>query len=173
MNICSWMIILSLFILPYLGNTKTSYLNFIGCYNVKLESYHMVVTTSVCAPLWCDDICEHTLTVLYHSHIIISYFRCNLLIKPYGIFTSLYRTISYLWIIYGYNLFLSISSLILSTLDLVSSPSVSTLDLIPSLSDQTLTTFQHNPWLSLVPSVGCRSVSTPWLHHKIWGQCCL
>ena len=47
MSILPCMNILHLFIVPYLGLNKTSDLKFIICYNVQLESYRMVVTTSV------------------------------------------------------------------------------------------------------------------------------
>ena len=49
-------IILSLSRVPHFGLTKTSELAFIRCHQVQLESYRMVVMTSMHAPSYHDDV---------------------------------------------------------------------------------------------------------------------
>ena len=63
MSIRSCMIIISLSIVSHFDLTKTTDLTFIGCHNVRLESYRMAVTSSVCASSWHDDANACTLTI--------------------------------------------------------------------------------------------------------------
>ena len=62
MSIRDRMIIITLSIVLHYCLTKTSDLTFIRCHNVRLQSCCMVVTTSVRAPSWNDDICACALT---------------------------------------------------------------------------------------------------------------
>ena len=128
MSIHVRMIIISLSIVPYLGFDKTSNLAFIGFYNVRLESYWVIMTTSLCAPSWLDKISVCALTVFVPYPLNVSDLCRNFIIGGYVIFPSLHCTISYPRTISAYNLFLSIPSPSVSTLYYVSSPSVSILD---------------------------------------------
>ena len=65
------MIIISLYIIPNLGLTKTSDLMFIRCHSTQLEPYRVVMKKFVYAPSWHDDVCTCSLTVLYRIHYII------------------------------------------------------------------------------------------------------
>ena len=73
MCICARMIILPLSIVLHYCLTKTSDLTFIGCHNVQLQSCLMVMTTSVRAPLWHDDVrvCALACFVPYPLHKFI------------------------------------------------------------------------------------------------------
>ena len=86
-------------------------------------------------PTWilldgCANVRICAVTVLQHIHYINSYVRCHFLIDSYVIFTSLCLTIPYPHTISSYNIFLSLSS-----------TSVSTLDLIPYFFNPISTTF--------------------------------
>ena len=124
------MIVILLSILPYIGITKIPNLTFIGCQNIRLESYCMVVTTSAHALSWRYNVHVCAVTVLYHTHYINSYIRRHFIIDGYGIFTSLRCNISYPCTMYAYNVLISISS-----------PSVSTLYSITSFFDPIMTKF--------------------------------
>ena len=89
------MIILPLSVVLSYCLTKTSDLTFIGCHKVRLQSCLMVMTMSMCAPLWHDNVhvCAHT--VLYHIHYVNSDLSRHFLIDVYGIFPSLRRAKSY------------------------------------------------------------------------------
>ena len=80
--------------------TKTSDLTFIGCHNIRFQSCLMVVTTSVRAPSWHEDV--HT--VLYHIHYVNSDLRCDFPIDGYRIFPSLRRDKSYPQTMSAYDL---------------------------------------------------------------------
>ena len=131
MSILSRMVILSLSIVTYLDLTKISDLIFIGFFNILLESYQMVVTTSVRAP-W---------RFSYHIYYIVSYSHRLFLFGSYGIFLSLRCTISHLQTMSVYDLFLFVSDTSFSTMYSVSYSSVSALYYFPFLVDPTLTTF--------------------------------
>ena len=121
---------------------KTSYLTFIGCYNVRIEYSWVVMTTSVRAPSWHDNVRVCALTVFVLSSLnIFSDLRHHFLNDGYGIFPYLFRTISYPRSMFAYKLCIYVSSPYISTLDSVSSPSISTLDSIPYLFDKILTKF--------------------------------
>ena len=100
------MIIIYFSIVLYYCFTKTSELMFIGCHNVRLESCWMVVTASMHALSWHDDICACALTFLYHTHWLNSDLRRHFIIDENGIFPSLRRTISYPYTMSAYDLFI-------------------------------------------------------------------
>ena len=165
MSIHARMIIHHLSIVLHYSLIKTSDLTFIGCHNVRLQSCLMVVTTSVCAPSWHDNLFAFALTFLYHIHYINSDFRRHFLIDGYGVFPSSRRAKSYPRIISAYDLWISfpfsfvstlwrhffvpfsfvytlhpVLSPSVSTLDSILAPYVSMLDLIFSWFDLNLTT---------------------------------
>ena len=132
--------------------TETTNLTFIGCHNIWLEYFRVVVTTSVCA-LSCHKnghVCA--ITLLYRIHYVNSYLRRNFIIDGYGIFPPLRWAISYPRTMSAYNLCICFSfyfvsmmypvlSPYVSMLDLILSPPVFTLDSISSSFDLTLTKF--------------------------------
>ena len=118
-------------ILSFLPLVITSNLKFIGCSFQRLRMRRNRMMTSVREP-W---------RFLYYIHYIVSDLRCNFLIDGYGIFPSLRCTISYMRNISADNLFISISSPSVSTLNYISSPYVYTLYSINSLFYPTLTKF--------------------------------
>ena len=128
----------------------------------------MIVTTSVRALSWNDNLRACALAFLYNIHYVNSDLRRHFLIYDYGIFPSLRRTISYprnmsvyALFIYFYFSFVStlylVLSLSFSTLDSIISPPVSMLDSISSWFDLTLTAF---PTRSLVEGGPIWRVST-------------
>ena len=164
MSIHTRMIILSLSVVIHYCLTKTSDLTFIEFHNVRFQSCLMVVTTSVRAPSWHDDVhaCAHT--VLYHIHYINSDLRCDFPIVGYGIFPPLRRAKSYPRTLSAYDLCISfpfsfpstlwrhffvpfsfvsilypVLYLSVSTLNLILSPPVSMLDSIYYWFDLKLT----------------------------------
>ena len=70
MSICAQMVIISLSIALHYFLTKISDLTLIGCYHVWLESYRMVMMTSVRAISWHDDahVCSFAIFVPYQLH---------------------------------------------------------------------------------------------------------
>ena len=124
------MIIIYFSIVLYYCFTKTSELMFIGCHNVRLESCWMVVTASMHALSWHDDICACALTFLYHTHWLNSDLRRHFIIDENGIFPSLRRTISYPYTMSAYDLCIYFSLSFVSALYPVLYLTVSTLDSI-------------------------------------------
>ena len=135
------MIIISLYVVPHLGPTKTFDLTFIGYHNIRLESYWTVMKKSVHVLSLNYDVCACALTVFYYIHYINSDLRRNFIINGYGIFLYLCLTISYPRTMSAYDLLFSVSSTVVSMLYSVFYTSVSTLDSIPSSFDSTLTIF--------------------------------
>ena len=124
MSIRPRIIILPLSIVPYLGPTKTSDLTFIWFYNVWLESYRMVVTTSMSALSWSDDVhvCAVMVFVPYplHKFRLLSSFSywwlCHLyVLMSYHILSADYVRVQlcsfYLFSLYIYTGFYSLSIL--------------------------------------------------------------
>ena len=70
MSIRARMIVIPLSIVLHYSITKTSNLTFIGCHNIQHQSCSMIVTTSVCAPSWHDNIhvCALTRFAPYPLH---------------------------------------------------------------------------------------------------------
>ena len=99
--------ILPLSIVLHYCLTKTSDLTFIGCHNVRLQSCLMVVTTSMRAPSWRDDVraCAGTCFVPY----LLNKFTLTLSLSycGYGIFPSLRRAMSYPRTMSAYDLCIS------------------------------------------------------------------
>ena len=134
----NWTIMISIYILTYLGLTKIFELPFIVCYNFQLESYWMVMIMSVCALSWHDDVCACTV-MIFIPYSLHEFRRSHFLLYGYGTFPSLHRTISYLMTMSVYDLFISGSF-----------NSVSLLYLIPSLFYPTLTTFTTTIYLPTI-----------------------
>ena len=140
-------------------------MTFIGCHNVQLQSFLMVMATYVRAPLWYDDIraCALTLFVPYSLHkfrltLSVSYFwlwhlsillSCHVLSADYirvrlvhlfFFFFRLHAVEMFFCTIFFVSTLYPILSTSVSTLDSILSPPEFMLDSISSWFDLTLTT---------------------------------
>ena len=67
MSIRSRIIVIYLSIVLHDCIIKTPDFTFIGCHNVRIESYRIVATASVCSPSWHEDVhvCDHIVFIPY------------------------------------------------------------------------------------------------------------
>ena len=112
MSIRDRMNILFLSIVIHYCLIKTSDLTFIRCHNVQLQSCLMVVTTSVRAPSWHDDVCACALTRFVPYRLHKFNLRHHFHICGYSIFPYLNCAYSYPPTMSAYNLSLYFSSML-------------------------------------------------------------
>ena len=111
MSILTRMIILRLYIVLCYCLTKTSYLTFIGCHSVQLQSCWMVVTRSVRTPSWHYDrhACDLMCFVLYPLHkfrLTLSFFFWLWYISVFMSFHVLSADYVFVKLVYFFSFFL-------------------------------------------------------------------